>query len=409
MDSVLIIGHTWPEPKTTGAGVRMMQLIKCFQNRNFNIHFASTAEKTNYSHNLENLGVTTRAISLNNASFDDFLKEIKPDVVLFDRFYTEEQFGWRVAETLPKAIRVLDTEDLHFLRFAREEAVKKNSTVNYKNSEIAVREIASIYRCDLSLIISKKEMEILETDFKVDAKLLHYLPFLPDAIQSQSLPEFEQRYHIVFIGNYKHQPNVDAVRELKTTIWPLLSSLLPQVELHCYGAYAPQHLQQLQNPKERFFVKGWVEDAIPVIARARVMLAPLRFGAGLKGKFLDAMQCGTPFVTTKIGIEGFEMDTDGSTYISDNPQDFAEKAAQLYEEKYLWQSAQKEGFAVLNRQFLNTNREVEFFEVLEELAGNLSSHRENNFTGAMLLHHTMQSTKYLSKWIEAKNQRDKSR
>lgn len=403
MQNLLIIGYTWPEPKTTGAGVRMMQLIDAFLNNNFQITFASAAEKTSYSEDLNLFGIKKVSIKLNNSSFDDFVKQLNPDVLVFDRFYTEEQFGWRVLENCPNAIRILDTEDLHFLRLEREEALKNNRPVNYNKSTFAFREIASIYRCDLSLIISKVEMELLRKVFKLENTLLHYLPFLPARPESETLPDFQQRHHFIFIGNFKHKPNVDAVVELKKSIWPVISKALPVTELHCYGAYANEHIKQFHNPGERFFINGWVEDASEVIKNARVMLAPLRFGAGLKRKLVDAMQCGTPFTTSSVGIEGISKSDECSSLLADEVSAFSEIAIQLYSDSHFWKKAQVTGFEVLQNNFLFHSFEKEFFQKLNEIKDNLNFHRSNNFIGAMLMHHTTQSTKYLSKWIEEKN------
>jgi O-antigen biosynthesis protein len=402
MKLILIISNILPEPKTTGAGVRMMQLVQAFLKNNFQITFASAAEKTKYSEDLKSLGIHEQTTKLNDSSFDKFVKELNPDVVVFDRFYTEEQFGWRVAENCPNAIRILDNEDLHFLRFAREEALKSKLSVNYKNSTFAFREIASIYRCDLSLIISNAEMELLQNEFKIDTALLHYLPFLTNKTNQETLPSFEERKHFIFIGNYKHNPNVDAVLELHKNIWPKISKSLLKAEMHCYGAYAGEQIKQLHNPSKRFFIKGWAENAQQVVQNARVMLAPLRFGAGLKGKLIDAMQCGTPFVSTKIGVEGFENLSDSSVFIKDDVQEFSEIAVQLYSNKKLWVDMQSRGFNGLNH-FLSDSHQIGFFESLNYFTEHLELHRQNNFIGAMLRHHNLNSTKYLSKWIEEKN------
>ena len=125
MHSLLIIGKVWPESTTTGAGVRMMQLIDSFRNSGYSITFASTAQKSDHSEDLTKLGVDTVMIELNSDNFNIFLRQLQPAIVLFDRFTTEEQFGWRVEEELPHCLRVLDTEDLNFLRSARESVLKK--------------------------------------------------------------------------------------------------------------------------------------------------------------------------------------------------------------------------------------------------------------------------------------------
>ncbi len=177
--SLLIIGHVWPEPKSSAAGSRMLQLIEAFQNQAYIITFATTCGESDNAFDLTTIGVEQVNIELNASSFNDFIKKLNPNVVLFDRFMTEEQFGWRVAEELPSALRILDTEDLHCLRKGRQQAFKDGNAfvIDYLFNDTAKREIASIYRCDLSLIISEVEINILTHQFKVSEHLLYYLPF----------------------------------------------------------------------------------------------------------------------------------------------------------------------------------------------------------------------------------------
>ena len=125
MQKVLFIGVNWPEP-TTAAGTRIMQIIQILLNANFDVTFCSTAATSDYSYDLESLNVAKVNIELNNSSFDTFISALQPNIVIFDRFLTEEQFGWRVIEQVPNALRILDTEDLHSLRVVRGELYKKN-------------------------------------------------------------------------------------------------------------------------------------------------------------------------------------------------------------------------------------------------------------------------------------------
>ena len=399
---LLIIGYIFPEPVTNAASVRMMQLISLFKNQNYTITFASTAEKNNYSFALKDMDVDEVFIKVNNSSFDDFVKKLNPDIVIFDRFFTEEQFGWRITENCPEAIKILDIEDLHFLRKERENTLLQKEDKN----EIALREMASMYRCDLSLIISEVEMELLKNHYQIDQSLLFYLPF----IHSNSLvniPQFEERNHFIFIGNFKHQPNVDAVLYLKEIIWNTISKQLPEAQLHIYGAYTPDKIKQLHNPNQHFYINGWAESAEEVFKKAKVLLAPLRFGAGLKGKIIESMQYGTPFVTTDIGAEGILETSDNDDFITNAPDIFSKNAAMLYTEKVLWQQAQQRGFKVLKKRFSKEVFQDSFFRNIDEIHQNIETHRKRNFIGQMLMHHTMQSTKYLSKWIEEKNMHQK--
>lgn len=406
---VLIIGFVWPEPNSSAAGGRMVQLISIFKKLGFEVTFASPAMDSDYMIDLESLGVVKKSITLNCSSFDVFVKKMNPTIVLFDRFMMEEQFGWRVTENCPDALRGLDTEDLHCLRLARQKAFKENrvfSTDDLLVEEVSKREIASILRCDISLIISEYEMELLQMVFKIDKELLYYLPLLLESIEYptiQKLPSFEDRKNFVFIGNFLHEPNWDAVQYLKETIWPLIKKQMPEAILQIYGAYPSQKVLQLHNPKEGFHIMGRADDAQEVVRNSRVVLAPLRFGAGIKGKLVEAMQCGTPSVTTTIGAESMCGDLPWNGFIADDAQVFADKAIELYQDKILWLKSQVNGFEIIEKRYLKSLFAKDFVKHILKVQTHLKQHRLHNFIGSMLSHHTLTSTKYMSRWIEEKN------
>jgi len=406
--NLLIIGYVWPEPKSSAAGTRMLQIIQLFQADNYSITFASPCAKSANAFNLESIGVKPVAIELNHSSFDGFVRNLNPNVVLFDRFMMEEQFGWRVLEQCPEALRILDTEDLHGLRKGRQLALKTGEpfSLNYLFNDTAKREIASIYRCDLTLIISEAEINLLKTDFKVPESLLLYLPFLLDKISNsdiEKLPKFEKRTDFVSIGNFLHEPNYNAVLYLKETIWPLIRKQLPKAQLLVYGAYVPQKVNQLHNEKDGFLIKGFAQEVSNVMQNAKVCLAPLRFGAGLKGKLVDAMQFGTPCVTTSIGAEKMFEKLESNDFVENDPKEFVNKCVALYSDEKIWMEKQQNGFDIINTRFQREYFQKQFLKRVEETTKQLFTHRLNNFTGQMLQHQHMQSTKYMSKWIEEKN------
>lgn len=407
--SILIIGIVWVEPNSSAAGSRMLQLIALFLKQNWAVTFTSASQKSENATNLSSLGIDEISIQLNSSSFDDFIKDLNPTMVVFDRFMTEEQFGWRVAESCPKAIRILDTEDLHFLRKVRHQQLKKGEVFTNEallNSDDTKREIAAILRCDLSLIISTYEMDLLKAVFKIDEHILYYLPFLFDKIaeyQTKKWKSFEKRAHFIFIGNFFHKPNVDAVLTLKKEVWGIIRKILPKAELHIYGAYVTPQIQQLNDKKEGFLIKGFAENSKEVVGNARVVLAPLRFGAGIKGKLTEAMICGTPSVTTSIGAEGMCGNFPWNGSIEDDFADFALIAAELYTKKNLWQNAQKRGIDIINELYDKEKISPLFINRIQEIQRNLEQYRTHNFLGSLLQHQSLQATKYMSKWIEAKN------
>jgi glycosyltransferase involved in cell wall biosynthesis len=406
---VLIIGYVWVEPNSSAAGSRMLQLIEQFLKQNWKVTFASPAQKSETAASLNSISVDEVSIELNNTSFDHFIKDLQPTIVLFDRFMMEEQFGWRVAENCPNAIRILDTEDLHFLRKKRHQQLKKGekfTTDALLKSEDAKREIASILRCDVSLIISTFEMDLLKNIFKIDERILYYLPFLLDKIDESQVKKwkpFEEREHFIFIGNFFHKPNIDAVITLKKEVWSEIRKFLPKVEIHIYGAYLNPQIQQLHNKKEGFIIKGFAKNAHEVVGNARVVLAPLRFGAGIKGKLTEAMICGTPSVTTAIGAEGMCGNFPWNGFIEDDFSDFAFLSAEIYRNKATWVNAQKTGVEIINHRYDKEKLSAPFIYQINKIQENLEAHRTQNFLGSLIQHQTLQATKYMSKWIEAKN------
>jgi glycosyltransferase involved in cell wall biosynthesis len=220
---------------------------------------------------------------------------------------------------------------------------------------------------------------------------------------SLNSPGFEERADFVFIGNFLHAPNHDAVVYLKEVIWPLLFEKFPEAKMNVYGAYPTLKINSLNQPKLNFYVYGRAESSFEVISKAKVLLAPIRFGAGIKGKLLEAMEFGTPSVTSTIGTEAMIGDFLWNGYISDSPDDFAEKAIELYQNKTIWEQAQQNGFEIIKNRFSNDLFEDSFLEMIKDKFENLENYREQNFIGSMLMHHFLQSTKYMAKWIEEKN------
>lgn len=320
--NVLVIGYVWPEPASSAAGYRMLALLEAFRQQGWPVTFASPAEKSVHRADLPARGISEVNIRLNCSSFDDFIRELQPDLVMFDRFMMEEQFGWRVEKHCPDAIR--------------------------------------------------------------------------------QLPGFEQRAHFLTIGNFRHAPNWDAVLWLKESLWPRIREQLPRAELHIYGAYPPPKATALHNERQGFLIRGWAEDAAQVLKQARINLAPLRFGAGLKGKLADALACGTPSVTTSVGAEGMGDQGAWPLPVADEADAFAAAAVALYRDPQRWSRYQQDGIELYNRHFAFQPHADALIRHLQQLRRNLNQHRLNNFTGAMLRHHTLKSTQYMAQWIEAK-------
>ena len=180
--------------------------------------------------------------------------------------------------------------------------------------------------------------------------LLAYWPFF---VNPPSRPRrIRTAPSLCLLGSLQHAPNLDAARWCLQSIWPRIRAQIPEAELHCYGSYGDRYAHELHQPAIGFHFKGRAENAGDTLKQYRVQLAPLRFGAGLKGKLFDAMESGTPSVSTSIGLEGIlGPDCPWGCAISEDPDPIAATAIQLYQKQQAWQDCQAAGLKILKRRF----------------------------------------------------------
>ena len=404
---MLVIGHQWPQPEATAAGQRMWQLLQGFGEAGYRITFVSAAAREKHSAPLKSLGIVSQPVKLNHPSFDQWLKTSHFDVVLFDRFLTEEQFSWRVREQLPDSVLLLDTEDLHSLRHSRETAVRANrdwEVSDWLEHPVLYRELASIIRCDLSLIISRVELDLLHARLPFLEGRLFYLPFQFARDATSTGPGFSERRGFIFVGNGKHRPNLDAISRLKTEIWAILRERVPDTTLKIYGAYLPDGITNLHAPREGFEVQGWAPRLEPIFENTRLQLAPLRFGAGVKGKILNGLRFGLPTLSSSIGWEGIYEGTAPVDFLANTPGAFVRKAALLYSSEEAWSRSRAMQLRVSAPHF-ETSLDA-LLKAIENPAERQESLTETSkVLQKMLRHQAFDRLRYFSRWIEAKENR----
>lgn len=415
----LILGYVWPEPESSAAGRRDWNLIAILQRMGASITYASPCRPSRFSRRLEDSGIETVEVRANDPAFDRWIALRRFDAVIFDRFVMEEQFGWRVREHSPWSRCIVDTQDLHFLRRARQSAAAAGASLGTLfsedgielDSEDAFREVASLLRSDGALIISDHELRLLRERYGVPGEKLFPLPLLyPEAAPGHPLhreaPDFGERAHFAVIGNFRHPPNVDGTRWLKQRIWPLIRAALPDAEVHIHGAYPPREIMELGSVDEGFRVGGPVPCALAMLRSHRVNLAPLRFGAGMKGKIADGWIAGTPVVTTPIGAEGMTLGGHGREMvfggaIARDAESFAEHAIDLYTRKMEWERAREHGLRIVReRMSFEPNADALAAWLRSPVPG---SRGHADFRGRMLDFHSYRSAKYFSRWIESKS------
>jgi O-antigen biosynthesis protein len=215
-----------------------------------------------------------------------------------------------------------------------------------------------------------------------------------------SLPEFARRKNFVMLGNFRHAPNLDALRWCSSRLWKSIRHVLPEAELHVYGAYPTKEAKLLAKPEIGLFVHGPVDNVKSCLEKFRVNFAPLRYGAGVKGKITDGWFSGTPCLTSPIGAEGMaDSDSSWGGLIASSESEFQQTAVKLYTDQNLWKSSQTTGFDILSRQFSQSfnapvlgQEIVDKFKIMHLL-------RQNNHFGAILNYHLFKSSEYMSRFI----------
>ncbi len=467
----------WPQPDASAAGVRTATLLQHFaspNNKAFDrVHYGCGLEgdpKVSFP------AVKMHHIPLNRPK--KFMQSIKNGVegslkaVVFDRFFAEEAYSFHFYNNGKQSnvLRILDMQDMHSLRYHRQTLIQtmdsvdlsspsklnsldqlskssvlnsfptnqwsvnqQHSSMNKNPSLVLWRELAAIHRSDLILVCSQFELELLRGEYGIDPEKMVLAPFFTESndkfhtsttniseefleIEDINSPHsFEMRRDFVSLGGFKHPPNIDQVLVLKKVIWPRIREKLPCAKLHIYGSYPPPRIQQLHDKKTGFIVHGYVTDLEIPMGQGRILLAPIRYGAGIKGKIVDAWRYGCPVVTTPIGAEGigYKYDKDGKQRndnhriywggeIACNNEHFINSAIELYSNKNDWLRTQSNARRLLKDLFDKDHNLSILDNSIAAAIENMHCRRKRDYTSAMLWHHTARSTEYFSRWIELK-------
>lgn len=401
MKRVVLSAFVWPEPESSGAGVKSQQLLSFFRSEGLEIWVHSGAKPGPYSERLKQQGMQIFSCEANDSRFDEWIKEVNPDLVVFDRFMMEEQFSWRVRQNVPNALRVVDTIDFHALRRYRELVQTENRSFamnEFLSQPDTLRELASYSRSDLNLIISKYEYTFLKDDVRFAENKMFYLPICAEPLRKNG---YETRKDFSFIGNQRHAPNEDALNQLLEEIWPQLSARTPDARLKIAGAYPIKAIEEKTKKFKNVDWLGSVANSVAFLSETRVQLAPLRFGAGLKGKVLDSFSAGTPVITSNIGAEGLDGFPDEC--LATNSAEMIEQAVHIYEKQALWDVAQLDGFSILEREFSPSVWFPQLSQALKYLFKRKDEIRKRDWIQNLLWREQFRSTEYFSRWIEQKN------
>ena len=267
------------------------------------------------------------------------------DIVLMSRHYVAVQHLNAVRTFAPKALVVFDTVDLHFLRTERQAELEGSAIARAAARAKRDEELALIRKADVTLVVSPYEQALL-AELVPDARVM-VLSTIHELLPGGK--PFAEREGLVFIGGFQHPPNTDAVLWYAKEILPRVREALPGAKTYIVGSKVPANVRALAT--EDFIVTGYVPDVTSYFTGCRASIAPLRYGAGVKGKINLAMSYGLPVIATTPSIEGMHLCPGDDVLVADDPAAFAAEIVRVYNDEALWQKLAAGGRDNIRKHF----------------------------------------------------------
>ena len=330
----LIIDAATPTPNEDAGSVTTVTTMRLYQEMGYKVHFVPLHNflyMRGATDDLHRMGVETAYYPFDK-TFEEYLRR-------YGRFFDVVQvFRCGVAESAlellrrycPQAPIIFHNIDMHYLRMERHAAMSGDPAAVAAAADMKGRELALINAVDCTIVHSPIEQDILTVETP-DASVVVF-PYVIPAMGPDA--GFADRNDVMFLGGYRHEPNVDAAEFLAREVWPLVRPHLPGVRLLLVGANPPDSLKALES--EDIVVTGQVEDLRPYFDRSRVFAAGIRYGAGIKGKVATAMSYGVPVVATTIAAEGMYLVPDRDVRIADDPALFARAVVEFHTDAEAW-------------------------------------------------------------------------
>jgi GT2 family glycosyltransferase/glycosyltransferase involved in cell wall biosynthesis len=237
----------------------------------------------------------------------------------------------------PQSRIIFDTVDLHFVRTGREAQIMDDPNIRERARQKEHLEFELIDQTDETWVVSSVEQKLLRE--ARPGKRIEVVPTIVD-VQGSKTP-FSLRHDFLFIGGFRHSPNIDAVIFFLKKIYPLVRKELSDAKFYIIGDQAPPEIIALAD--ENAVVAGFQPEIAPFFETVKLSVAPLRYGAGIKGKINQSMAYGVPVVATSLAVEGMGLIDHEDILVADEPEDFARALIELYESEELWNRLSENG------------------------------------------------------------------
>ena len=346
---ILVIDVTTPRPDRDSGSLRAWNLMRAMRETGHAVDFLADdgRDAGAYSASLRSLGIVVHA-GTGRGGYPRWLRghDRHYDAIVICRYHLAEFLIPLARRTHPRAMLVLDTIDLHHVREAREAELHGDRRLERLSRSTRRRELAAVSAADVAWVVSQAERALLH-----EALPQSRIEVVSNIHEAATSPRgYAERQGLLFLGGARHPPNVDAVRWLLRDIFPLIRERLPDCVLHVAGAGFPDALGDIAIP-DGVRMHGFVPDLAPLLDGCRVGLAPLRFGAGVKGKVNACMAAGMPVVATQCAAEGMHLQDGADVLLAGNPAEFASAVARLHLDPELWQRLSAAAIRNVSRHF----------------------------------------------------------
>jgi GT2 family glycosyltransferase/glycosyltransferase involved in cell wall biosynthesis len=345
---VLIVDATTPTPDQDSGSLRMVNLMRVLGDLGCRTTFLpdNRVWEERYTPALQALGVEALYAPW-NADPVKFFRERgnEFDMIILSRHYVAASYVGLSRLYAPRAKVVFDTVDLHYLREQRAAELEGRADLARHAASTRAQELKLIRECDITLVVSPAERELLARD--APGARVEVLSNVHEVYGSRA--DYTARRDLVFVGGFQHPPNTDAVTWFVREVFPRVRATLADCKFHVIGSKVPPSILALAD--DRVIVHGYVEDIAPYMDRCRVSVAPLRYGAGVKGKVNMAMSYGLPVVAMPMAVEGMHVAADADVLVAENAEAFADEVIRLYGDEELWNRLSANGVANVARHF----------------------------------------------------------
>ena len=347
---ILIIDWKPPTPDRDSGSYRMSRILFCLRDAGYEVDFIGDRmpEAPQYLEQLGNRRI--KVIIGREAAISHFAEQGNQyRLIILARPETFERYLPIARAFAPQAKVLYDTVDLHWVRFERSSVTRTNpheaNSLLDRSRRYKRLELANAQSADTTLAISEDEKLTLLNE--IPNLNVAVLPNLHE-IANWRVP-FGDRQNLFFIGGFDHEPNIDAVLFFISEIMPLIRLEIPEIRFHIVGSNMPASIRDMAT--KNIVPVGYVEDVEPYFAQSRIFVAPLRHGAGMKGKVGQSLSYGLPVVTTQIGAEGIGLVDDEHALIRNSAEDFARAIISLYKDSVLWQRLSESGRELIRQRF----------------------------------------------------------